>query len=64
MSNKDVIPLEYYKVASKCLNRIDDLLEYRYKGMDSQQLRDTILGYMEDFYTETRVVKGIKDGNK
>jgi CHASE3 domain sensor protein len=36
--------LEQYQ---KCVNQIDDFLEYRYKGLSGQEVRDQVISIIE-----------------
>ena len=40
---------ERFDLAQKCINQIDDLLEYSYKNYDVERLRDRIMGFIDDY---------------
>ncbi len=40
---------ERFDLAQKCINQIDDFLEYRYRGLSGSHVRDTVMGLIDDY---------------
>ena len=38
-----------FYMAQKCINEIDDFLEYRYRGLSGSHIREIIMGYVAEY---------------
>lgn len=41
--------LDKFKLALKCINQIEDYLEYRYLGYNRGEMKATIMKYIDEF---------------
>lgn len=48
-----------FYTAQRCINRIDDLLEYRWRSLTSEQIRDRIMQIIDNYSYEVSDVRDI-----